>query len=180
MKALVFVGLLAASPAFGQFVLETDNGTDQDGNTIQGNSQAVQLSTRAKKVTREFRTRAASAPLVDLKALDKLAGTSRDLSLEVGETVAFGYLSIQVQECRYPADNPTGDAFANLVIKENKTDGEVFNGWMVASSPALNAMDHPRYDVWVVRCKLDRRKPQVIAGESSPRPLMRPVALAGN
>jgi hypothetical protein len=23
---------------------------------------------------------------------------------------------------------------------------------MVASSPALSALDHPRYDVWVMRC----------------------------
>ncbi|MGB0800115.1 MAG: DUF2155 domain-containing protein, partial [Planktomarina sp.] len=26
-------------------------------------------------------------------------------------------------------------------------------GWMVASSPALNALEHPRYDIWVLRCK---------------------------
>jgi hypothetical protein len=28
----------------------------------------------------------------------------------------------------------------------------VFSGWMVASSPALSALDHPRYDVWVLNC----------------------------
>ncbi|MGB0439332.1 MAG: DUF2155 domain-containing protein [Paracoccaceae bacterium] len=28
----------------------------------------------------------------------------------------------------------------------------VFEGWIIASSPALNAMDHARYDVWVLRC----------------------------
>ena len=27
-----------------------------------------------------------------------------------------------------------------------------FAGWMIADSPALNALDHPRYDVWVLRC----------------------------
>jgi len=31
-------------------------------------------------------------------------------------------------------------------------DKPVFKGWMIASSPALNALDHPRYDVWVLRC----------------------------
>ena len=29
----------------------------------------------------------------------------------------------------------------------------VFTGWMVAASPALSALDDPRYDVWLLRCK---------------------------
>ena len=28
-----------------------------------------------------------------------------------------------------------------------------FTGWMFASSPALNALEHPVYDVWVLDCK---------------------------
>ena len=27
-----------------------------------------------------------------------------------------------------------------------------FSGWMIASTPALSAMDHSRYDIWVMRC----------------------------
>jgi len=29
----------------------------------------------------------------------------------------------------------------------------IFAGWMFASSPALNALEHPVYDVWVIDCK---------------------------
>ena len=29
---------------------------------------------------------------------------------------------------------------------------KVFSGWMFASSPALSAMEHAIYDVWVVDC----------------------------
>ena len=29
---------------------------------------------------------------------------------------------------------------------------ERFQGWMLASSPALNPLDHPLYDVWVLEC----------------------------
>jgi hypothetical protein len=28
----------------------------------------------------------------------------------------------------------------------------VFSGWMIADSPALSALDHARYDVWILRC----------------------------
>ena len=28
----------------------------------------------------------------------------------------------------------------------------IFSGWMFASSPALNGLEHPVYDVWVIDC----------------------------
>ncbi|MEZ5895625.1 MAG: DUF2155 domain-containing protein [Parvularculaceae bacterium] len=31
-------------------------------------------------------------------------------------------------------------------------DDMVFSGWMFASSPALSALEHPVYDVWVIDC----------------------------
>lgn len=32
-------------------------------------------------------------------------------------------------------------------------EGVIFSGWMFASSPALNGVDHPVYDVWAIDCK---------------------------
>jgi len=94
--------------------------------------------------------------------------------------MGFGPLRILMSDCRYPKGNPNGDAYVGLTITDSNSSSAVFQGWMVASSPALNAMDHPRYDVWAINCKLDNRTPAVVAGESSPRPLMRPAALGGN
>ncbi len=87
-----------------------------------------------------------------LRGLDKVSGAPVDLRLRVGETVALGRLQITLGECRYPVDNAAGDAFAWLVIREGRAEVPLFEGWMIASSPALNALDHPRYDVWVIRC----------------------------
>ncbi len=87
-----------------------------------------------------------------LRGLDKVSGTTVDVELVAGETeVVFG-LDVALADCRYPADNPTGDAFAYLTIWNRGAAGELFDGWMIASSPALNALDHARYDVWVLRC----------------------------
>lgn len=33
------------------------------------------------------------------------------------------------------------------------TGDNIFRGWMFASSPALNPLEHPVYDVWVIDCK---------------------------
>lgn len=90
-----------------------------------------------------------------LRGLDKLAGTTVDIPLAKGETGALGWLQITLGECRYPVDNPAGDAFAWLVIREESGEAPIFEGWMIASSPALSALDHSRYDVWVKSCTTD-------------------------
>lgn len=87
-----------------------------------------------------------------LRGLDKLAGTPIDLSLAAGEGGTLGWLEVTLVECRYPTDNPQGDAFAHLVIRDASAQAPLFDGWMVASSPALSALDHSRFDVWVIRC----------------------------
>lgn len=99
--------------------------------------------------------RALKAMGVNLRALDKTTGEVRDIALASDEVFPFGYLRIGLTECRYPEDNATGEAYAYLTIAE-ETDmaAPVFQGWMIASSPALNAMDHARYDVWVLRCQV--------------------------
>jgi hypothetical protein len=61
-------------------------------------------------------------------------------------------LQVVMKECRYPAGNPAGNAFANLEISETGKPGTLFSGWMIASSPALSSLEHRRYDVWVIRC----------------------------
>jgi hypothetical protein len=84
--------------------------------------------------------------------LDKLTGASGDVELARGQSASNGRLTIQLDSCRYPTDNPVSDANAHLTILDSLQDTPVFAGWMLASSPALSALDHPRYDVWVLRC----------------------------
>ena len=90
-----------------------------------------------------------------LRGLDKLNGTTVDFELDNGYSVMFGDLRVDLAECRHPEDNAAGEAFAFLTIHDGKEAVEppLFQGWMIASSPALSALDHARYDVWVLRCK---------------------------
>lgn len=87
-----------------------------------------------------------------LRGLDKFSGEVVDIELPAGRTVQFERLNITLTECRYPAGNPAGNAYAGLQITEVGREGVVFSGWMIASAPALNPMEHARYDVWVMRC----------------------------
>ena len=87
-----------------------------------------------------------------LRVLDKNNGTTFDIELGSGEGQRVGFVTIRLGECSYPTDNPSGDAFTWLTISYQGVEEPVFRGWMIASNPAVSAMQHPRYDVWALRC----------------------------
>ena len=91
-----------------------------------------------------------------LQALDKVTGRVHVLNVVVDQPAQFASLTLQVRSCRksLPEDSPESAAF--LEIQDTNPKGEkstVFSGWMFASSPAVSAMEHPMFDVWVVDCR---------------------------
>jgi hypothetical protein len=100
-------------------------------------------------------------PIVKLRSLDKIAARTMTFQAAVGSTIKFGTIYIKIQSCRKsdPIDQPESAAFLQIWEVAPKADARwIFSGWMFASSPALSAMDHPIYDVWVIDC-LDKEKP---------------------
>ena len=88
-----------------------------------------------------------------LRGLDRINGTAQDIVIAVGETVTYERLEVTLLACRYPRGDINSDAFAQLIIQDVREEVPRFIGWMFASSPALSALDHPRYDVWVLNCQ---------------------------
>jgi hypothetical protein len=108
-------------------------------------------------------------PSVKLQTLDKITARTSTFEANVGSTVKFGSLYIKVQSCQKapPVEQPEAAAFLQIweakpgeekkKIPKDKEDSQwVFSGWMFSSSPALSAMDHPIYDVWVLDCIGDK------------------------
>ncbi len=95
-------------------------------------------------------------PVVKLRSLDKITARTMTFEAKVGSTVRFGEIYIKVQSCRKPPPVEKSEAAAFLQVwqsnDEKKTSKWIFSGWMFASSPALSAMNHPVYDVWVLDC----------------------------
>lgn len=102
-----------------------------------------------------------SAPGGTLRFLDKITGEVLDLTLGRGQSITQGRLTVQLDDCRFPRDNPAADGQAHLTVMDSLSSTPVFSGWMMASSPALSAMDHPRYDVWVLSCDSGYVAPEV-------------------
>jgi hypothetical protein len=96
-----------------------------------------------------------------VRGLDKVTATTHDFELELGKKKTFGSLTLELSYCRKRPPEEVPEVYAFLTITDRKTDGSgaeaegemVFNGWMFASSPALNPLEHPVYDVWILDCK---------------------------
>ena len=100
-----------------------------------------------------FAQEASTSNAAELRWLDRTTGNLQTFIISIGEPVTLGSIEMHLQACRYPEDELSLDAFALLKVNDARSKEQLFEGWMVASSPALNALEHPRYDVWVLRCK---------------------------
>jgi hypothetical protein len=112
----------------------------------------IMLLTVTAPAFRGLAQEAVSAPGGVVRWLDKVSGATGDMELARGQSAVAGRLTIQLDDCRYPADDVPTIAYAHLTILDRLASDPVFSGWMIADSPALSALDHSRYDVWVLRC----------------------------
>lgn len=98
-----------------------------------------------------------------MQAMDKITGRVSVINVPVGGAVEFGSLSIVVRSCKTRPAEETPDNFAFADITDKTLQGEEFNifkGWMISSSPATHAVEHPIYDVWLLQCndeKIDKK-----------------------
>ncbi|MFD2234189.1 DUF2155 domain-containing protein [Phaeospirillum tilakii] len=91
-----------------------------------------------------------------LQALDKVSARVMTIEAPVGQPVRFGSLEIIARACKKhrPEDQPESAAFLDISeLQPGRPPLDLFRGWMFASSPALSAMEHPVYDIWVLDCR---------------------------
>ena len=99
-----------------------------------------------------------------MQALDKITGQMSVIEVPVGGEVKFGSFSVVVRSCQSAPQTETPENYAFVDVADTRRDGKLFNifkGWMVSSSPSLNSVEHPIYDVWLLKCidiKIDSAK----------------------
>ena len=115
-------------------------------------------------------------PTAVFAGLDKITGRIISFDVAINETVRFGALEVTPRACysRPPTEAPTTDGFVE--VDELTLQGElkrIFDGWMFAASPGLNAVEHPIYDVWLTDCK---GAPQPAVAEAPAPPAATPAS----
>lgn len=98
-----------------------------------------------------------------VEAVDKITAERMRFEVEVGgRPVRFQKtLIFTARACEVSApDELVEDSIAYLEVDiqprgvlQSAEPREIFRGWMFASAPAVNGLEHPIYDAWVVGCK---------------------------
>ena len=91
-------------------------------------------------------------------ALDKITARIEKLELNLNDEEVLGSLTIILKSCqnRPPDYLPESAAYVEIYDKLNKNYEEgtlIFSGWMFSSSPAISALEHPIYDIFLISCK---------------------------
>ena len=97
-----------------------------------------------------------------LRGLDKITGRPTNIVAPVGKPVHFATLTITARYCYSTPASETPETAAFVQIQDHRPDQSerpVFSGWMYGSSPGLNAMEHPLYDVGVISCAASAAPP---------------------
>jgi len=109
--------------------------------------------------------------MVILKGLDKITARAANIFAPIGVPVHYATLTITARYCYSTPVTETPETTAFLQIVDHRPDQperKVFSGWMLASSPSLNGMQHPLYDVWVISC--NNAPVQAVASNNSTAP----------
>jgi hypothetical protein len=90
-----------------------------------------------------------------LRGLDKITGRPTNITAPIGKQVTFATLTITARFCYSTPASETPETAAFVQVEDHRPDQparKIFSGWMYASSPGLNGVEHPLYDVWVISC----------------------------
>jgi hypothetical protein len=108
---------------------------------------------------------------LQLRGLEKITGRPTNITAPIGKPVQFATLTITARFCYSTPPSETPETTAFVQIEDHRPDQparRVFSGWMYGSSPGLNGVEHPLYDVWVISC--NNAPAQAVASNNSTAP----------
>ena len=146
IESVPLINLEELSPTFEEDKDELEKIEEQDTNLENTNN-----------IIEENKNQSNDRIYINIKALDKITAKTSTFRLAIGEKKFFGSLEIKALKCQLSENNESTDTVAYLQVKDlsNKDNNQVFlfNGWTFASSPTLQSIDHPIYDLWVTSCE---------------------------
>ena len=98
-----------------------------------------------------------------MQALDKVTTETMRFEVPVGQPIRYKTLVFTVRACETAAADEVAPETAAYVIVDTQPKAQagrpapagrqIYKGWMYASSPGLNPLQHPVYDAWLIACK---------------------------
>ena len=146
IKLVPLINLEELSPTF-----------EEDKDELEKIKEKKILLNKKEKISDSLKPLKNDKIYVNLKALDKITAKTSAIRLAVGEKKFFGSLEIKALKCQLSVGENATDTVAYLQVKDlsAKDNDQVFlfNGWTFKSSPTLQSIDHPIYDLWITSCE---------------------------
>ena len=146
IESVTLINLEDLSPTFEEDKDELEKVEEKDTNL-----------NKNEDLFEEPKTKKNEKVYINLTVLDKITAKTTAIRLSVGEKKLFGSLRIIVLKCQLSESNDFIDTVAYLQVKDLSTKDNnqvfLFNGWTFASSPTLQSIDHPIYDLWITSCE---------------------------
>jgi len=108
-------------------------------------------------------TKRARYSVAILQALDKVTTETMRFEVPVGQPIRYKTLIFTVRACETAASDEIAPETAAYVVVDTQPKAQagraappgrqIYKGWMYASSPGLNPLQHPVYDAWLIACK---------------------------
>ncbi len=102
------------------------------------------------------------------QAINKITGQVQEIDVSINGLANFETFSILVRKCvtRSPEDTPENTAFVDVVDDyQTSNPVNIFKGWMFSSTPGINGVEHPIYDIWLLKCYNSNKKSPSLSEE---------------
>ena len=146
IESVPLINLEELSPTFEEDKTELEK--MEDKNIILDESDNISSDSKSVKNDKVY---------INLTALDKITAKTSSIRLAIGDKKFFGSLEIKAFKCQLSEGSSTSDTVAYIQVKDLsvKDNNQVFlfNGWTFVSSPTLQSIDHPVYDLWITSCE---------------------------
>jgi hypothetical protein len=94
------------------------------------------------------------AEYANIQILNKIDGFNYKFRTKIGGKLKYRNLEIITRNCLKSSAESSPENMLLVEVNEISTSKNIFNGWMFSSSPSINSLEHPIYDVRVVNCSL--------------------------
>jgi hypothetical protein len=162
LAAALLVVVLGVGGWFGYRALNTPTTTvaavqqDLPMADQSGNSSIETIDTGAAVIANGGTPMAQRVAVIGL--LNKRNGDTREVTLKPGQATRLGDVVLRLRACEQTApweqEQLTGAFVQVLVRGVDKHWHRTFSGWLYKERPALNAVEHPIYDVWTKSCAM--------------------------
>ena len=146
IESVPLINLEELSPTFEEDKTELEK--IEDKNITLNKSDDISSESKSLKDDKVY---------INLTALDKITAKTSSIRLAIGDKKFFGSLEIRAFKCQHSESSDTPDTVAYIQVKDlsAKDNNQVFlfNGWTFASSPTIQSIDHPVYDLWITSCE---------------------------